>query len=175
MGMAHKRKDCSRTCQNLEKMADILMFFDGVAQSTLVFMGQAFLISCQEREERNKVNKEFNEVHNAWAENRLKQIDLISHQLSLKPHLKLEFTQLDEAKQKYEDAFEHDLEPLEKELMLSDFQALDKSRLLAFLAGNLVFTSVVLYFMEMLNGEHCDGNRKRVGLYRQFITVFMHG
>ena len=56
-----------------------------------------------------------------WAHKRQEQIDFINNQLRLERKAETKFTELNEAMKEYHEVFGHELPPLPREPVLSDF------------------------------------------------------
>ena len=56
-----------------------------------------------------------------WAHNRQKRIDFINEQLRLERKAETKFTELNNAMREYHEVFGHELPPLPREPVLSDF------------------------------------------------------
>ena len=86
-----------------------------------------------------------------WAHNRQQRINFINNQLRLERKAKTKFTELNNAMREYHEVFGHELPPLPREPVLSDFYTpTDEQhyRELWFIALSMIGIGGVLYYFE---------------------------
>ena len=86
-----------------------------------------------------------------WAHKRQEQIDFINEQLRLERKAETKFTELNEAIREYHEVFGHELPPLPREPVLSDFYTPSDEqhyRELGFIALSMIGIRGVLYYFE---------------------------
>ena len=87
----------------------------------------------------------------AWAHKRQQRIDFINNQLRLEGKAETKFTELNDAMREYHEVFGHELPPLPRESVLSDFYTpTDEQhyRELGFIALSMIGIGGVLYYFE---------------------------
>ena len=86
-----------------------------------------------------------------WAHKRQQRIDLINNQLRLERKAETKFTELNNAMREYHEVFGHELPPLPREPVLSDFYTPSDEqhyRELGFIALSMIGIGEVLYYLE---------------------------
>ena len=86
-----------------------------------------------------------------WAHKHQQQIDFINKQLRLERKAEVKFTELNNAIREYHEVFSHELPPLPREPVLSDYYCpTDEQhyRELAFIALSMIGIGGVLYYFE---------------------------
>ena len=86
-----------------------------------------------------------------WTHKRQQKIDFINNQLRLEKKLKQKFTELNDAMREYHEVFGHELPPLPREPVLSDFYTPSDEqhyRELGFIALSMIGIRGVLYYLE---------------------------
>ena len=86
-----------------------------------------------------------------WAHKRQQRIDFINKQLRLERKAETKFTELNDAMREYHEVFGHELLPLPREPVLSDFHTLTNDqhyRELGFIALSMIGIGGVLYYFE---------------------------
>ena len=86
-----------------------------------------------------------------WTHNRQQSIDFINNQLRLEQKAKTKFTELNDAMRECHEVFGHELPPLPREPILSDFYtSTDEQhyRELGFIALSMIGIGGVLYYLE---------------------------
>ena len=86
-----------------------------------------------------------------WAHKRQQIIDFVNNQLRLERKAENKFTELSEAVREYHEVFGHELPPLTREPVLSDFYTLtdyQHYRELGFIALSMFGIGGVLYYFE---------------------------
>ena len=86
-----------------------------------------------------------------WTDKHQQRIDFINNQLRLERKAEAKFTELNEAMREYHEVFGHELPPLPREPVLSDFYTLTNDRHyreLGFIALSMIGIGGVLYYLE---------------------------
>ena len=86
-----------------------------------------------------------------WAHKRQERIDFINKQLRLERKAETKFTELNDAMREYHEVFGHELPPLPREPVLSDYYTpIDEQhyRELGFIALSMIEVGGVLYYFE---------------------------
>ena len=86
-----------------------------------------------------------------WVHNRQQRIDFINNQLRLEQKAKTKFTELNNAMREYHEVFSHELPPLPREPVLSNFYTPSNEqhyRELGFIALSMIGIGGVLYYFE---------------------------
>ena len=87
----------------------------------------------------------------AWAHKWQQRIDFINNQLRLERKAETKFTELNDAVREYHEVFGHELPPLPREPVLSDFYTpIDEQhyRELGFIALSMIGIGGVLYYLK---------------------------
>ena len=88
-----------------------------------------------------------------WTHKCQQRIDFINNQLRLERKAETKFTELNDAMREYHEVFDHELPPLPREPVLSDFYTpTDEQhyRELGFIALSMIGIGGVLYYFEQL-------------------------
>ena len=86
-----------------------------------------------------------------WVHTQQQRIDFINNQLRLERKAETKFTELNDAMREYHEVFDHELPPLPREPVLSDFYTLTDEqhyRELGFIALSMIGIGGVLYYLE---------------------------
>ena len=86
-----------------------------------------------------------------WAHKRQQRIDFINNQLGLERKAETKFTELNDPMREYHEVFGHELPPLPREPVLSDFYTPSDEqhyRDLGFIALSMIGIGGVLYYLE---------------------------
>ena len=86
-----------------------------------------------------------------WTHKCQQRIDFINNQLRLERKAETKFTELNDAMGEYHEVFGHELPPLPRELVLSDFYTPTNEqhyRELGFIALSMIGIGEVLYYLE---------------------------
>ena len=86
-----------------------------------------------------------------WAHKQQQQIDFINNQLRLGRKVETKFTELNDAMREFHEVFGHELPPLSREPVLSDFYSQTDEqhyRELGFIVLSMVGIRGVLYYLE---------------------------
>ena len=109
-------------------MASIAMLIRGALANALAFTGSSYLFHRLSKEsidsERKRHNAAIEALQKAqieWAHNRQQRINFINNQLRLERKAETKFTELNEAMREYHEVFGHELPPLPREPVQSDF------------------------------------------------------
>ena len=139
-------------------MVSVAMLIRGALANALAFTGSRYLF---QRLSKDSINKE-RKRHDAaieklqaaqieWAHNQQQRIDFINNQLRMVRAAKTKFTELNNAMREYHEVFGHELPPLPREPVLSDFYTPTEEqhyRELGFIALSMVGIGGVLYYLE---------------------------
>ena len=102
------------------------MLIEGALANALTFTGSSYLFSrlsassIDVERKRHKLKIEQQKVQIEWAQKRQQRIDFINKQLRLE-RKKTKFTELNHAMKEYHEVFGHELPPLPREPILSDY------------------------------------------------------
>ena len=139
-------------------MASIAMLIRGALANALAFTGSSYLfhrLSADnidpERKRHDLAIEKLQKAQTEWAHKRQEQIDFINKQLRLERKAETKFTKLNDAMREYHEVFSHELPPLPREPVLSDFYtATDEQhhRELGFIALSMVGIGGVLYYLK---------------------------
>ena len=86
-----------------------------------------------------------------WAQKHQQRIDFINNQLRLERKADTKFTELNDAKREYHEVYGHELPPLPREPVLSDFYTPSNEQHyqeLGFIALSMIGIGGVLYYLE---------------------------
>ena len=86
-----------------------------------------------------------------WVHKRQERIDFINNQLRLERKAEIKFTELNDARREYHEVFGHELPPLPREPVRSDFYTPSDEqhyRELGFIALSMIGIRGVLYYLE---------------------------
>ena len=86
-----------------------------------------------------------------WAHKWQQRIDFINNQLRLERKAETKFTELNDAMREYHEEFGHELTPLPRELVLSDFYTVTNEqhyRELGFIALSMIGIGGVLHYLK---------------------------
>ena len=139
-------------------MASVVMLIGGALANALAFTGSSYLFHRLSKDSIDAKRKRHNAVIEAlqaaqieWAHKRQQRIDFINNQLRLKRKAETKFTELNNAMREYHEVFGHELPPLPREPVLSDFYTpTDEQhyRELGFIALSMIGVRGVLYYLE---------------------------
>ena len=140
------------------KIASVAMLNGGALANALAFTGSIYLFSTLSKDSTDTKRKRHNlaieklqKVQIEWAHKRQRRIDFINKQLRLKHQVKTKFTELNDAMREYHEVFSHELPPLPREPVLSDYYTPSDEqhdRKLAFVAFSMIGIGGVLYYFE---------------------------
>ena len=139
-------------------MASIAMLIRGALANALAFTGSSYVICSIDYLQTTSVLKERGMMQQAlqkaqieWALKHQERIDFINKQLRLERKAETKFTELNEAMREYHEVFGHELPPLPREPILSNFYTLTAEqhyRELGFIALRMIEIGRVLYYLE---------------------------
>ena len=137
-------------------MASVAMLIGGALANALAFTGYLFhrLFADNidtERKRHDAAIKKLQKAQIEWAHKRQQQIDFINNQLRLERKAESKFTELNDAMREYHEVFGHELPPLPREPVLSDFYTpTDEQhyRELGFIALSMIGIRGVLYYLK---------------------------
>ena len=104
-----------------------------------------------ERKRHNATIEALQKAQVEWAHKRQERIDFINNQLRLERKAETKFTELNKAMREYHEVFGHELPPLPREPVLSDFYTpTDEQhyRELGFIVLSMIGIGRVLYYLE---------------------------
>ena len=134
------------------------MLIGGALANALAFTGSSYLfhrLSADnidaERKRHDAAVEVLQKAQVEWAHKRQKRIDFINKQLRLERKAETIFTELNEAMREYHEVFGHELSPLPREPVLSDFYTPTNDqhyREMGFIALSMVGIGGVQYYLE---------------------------
>ena len=140
------------------KMASIAMLIGGVLANALAFTGSSYLFHRLSSDnidaERKRYDAAIEDLQKAqieWAHKHQQRIDFINNELRLERKAEIKFTELNDAMREYHEVYGHELPPLPREPVLSDFYTLTDEqhyRELGFIALSMIGIGGVLYYLE---------------------------
>ena len=139
-------------------MASVAMLIGGALANALAFTGSSYLFQRlskdsidAKRKRHNAAIEQLQEAQIEWAHKRQQKIDFINNQLRLERKAETKFTELNDAMREYHEVFGHELQPLLREPVLSDYYTLTNEqhyRELGFIALSMIGIGGVLYYFE---------------------------
>ena len=139
-------------------MASIAMLIGGALANALAFTGSSYLfhrLSADnidaERKRHDAAIEALQKAQIEWTHKHQEQIDFINNQLRLERKAETKFTELNDAMREYHEVFGHELPPLPREPVSSDFYTpTDEQhyRELGFIALSMIGIGGVLYYFE---------------------------
>ena len=152
-----KQKILTRSHQCIE-MASVAMLIGGALANALAFTGSSYLfhrLSADnidaERKRHNAAIEKLQAAQIEWAHKWQQRIDFINNELRLERKAETKFTELNNAMREYHEVFGHELPPLPREPVLSDFYtSTDEQhyRELGFIVLSMIGIGGVLYYLE---------------------------
>ena len=139
-------------------MASIAMLIGGALANAPAFTGSSYLfhrLSADnidpERKRHDAAIEALQRAQIEWTHKHQEQIDFINNQLRLERKVETKFTELNDAMREYHEVFGHELPPLPREPVLSDFYtSTDEQHYLEL--GIIVLSMIgiggVLYYLE---------------------------
>ena len=104
------------------------MLIGGALANALAFTGSSYLfhkLSADnidaERKKHDAAIEALQKAQIEWTHKRQERIDFINNQLRLERKAETKFTELNEAMREYHEVFGHELQPLPREPVLSNF------------------------------------------------------
>ena len=139
-------------------MASIAVLIGGALANALAFTCSSYLfhrLSADnidaERKRHNAAIEALQKAQIEWTHKRQQRIDFINNQLRLERKAETKFTELNEAMREYHEVFGHELAPLPREPVLSNFYTpTDEQhyRELGFIVLSIIGIGGVLYYLE---------------------------
>ena len=139
-------------------MASVAMLIGGALVNALTFTGSSYLFHRLSKDsndaERKRHDLEIEKLQKAqieWAHKWQQRINFINNQLRLEQKAETKFTELNNAMREYREVFGHELPPLPREPVLSDFYTQTDEqhyRELGFIVLSMVGIGGVLYYLE---------------------------
>ena len=139
-------------------MVSVAMLIGGVLVNALAFTSSSYLFHRlskdsidAERKRHNAVIEKLQAAQIEWAHKCQQRIDFINNQLRLERKAETKFTELSDAIREYHEVFGHELPPLPREPVLSDFYSpTDEQHYkeLGFIALSMIGIGGVLYYLE---------------------------
>ena len=139
-------------------MASVAMLIGGALANALAFTSSSYLFhrlskdsTDAERKRHDVVIEKLQTAQIEWAHKRQQRIDFINNQLRLERKAETKFTELNNAMREYHEVFGHELPPLPREPLISDFYTLSDEQHhqeLGFIALSMIGIGVVLYYLE---------------------------
>ena len=139
-------------------MASVVMLIGGASANALAFTGIIYLFHSLSKDSINKERKRNDLVIEAlwaaqieWVHNRQQRIDFINNQLRLELKAETKFTELNDAMREYHEVFGHELPPLPRKPVLSDFYTRTDEqhyRELGLIVLSMIGIRGVLYYLE---------------------------
>ena len=139
-------------------MASVAMLIVGALANALAFTGSSYLFHRRskdsihaKRKRHNLAIEKFQAAQIEWAHKWQQQIDFINNQLRLERKAEIKFTELKDAVREYHEVFGHELPPLPREPVLSNFYTLANEqhyRELGFIVLSMIGIGGVLYYLE---------------------------
>ena len=139
-------------------MASIAMLSGGALANTLAFTGSSYLFHRlfadnidAERKRHDAAIEKLQAAQIEWAHNQQQRIYFINNRLRLERAAETKFTELNDAMREYHEVFGHELPPMPRKPVLSDFYTpTDEQhyRELGFIALSMTGIGGVLYYLE---------------------------
>ena len=139
-------------------MASVAMLIRGALANALAFTGSSYVFHRLSKDSINRERKrhdaaieKLQAAQIEWAHARQQRIDFINKQLRLERKAETKFTELNDAMREYHEVFGHELSPLPREPVLSDYYTpTDEQhyRELGFIALSMIGIRGVLYYLE---------------------------
>ena len=139
-------------------MASIAMLIGGVLANALAFTGSSYLFhrlsadnTDAERKRHNAAIEALQKAQIEWTHKHQQRINFINNQLRLETNAETKFTELNEAMREYHEVLGHELPPLPREPVLSDFYTPTNDqhyRELGFIALSMIGIGGILCYLE---------------------------
>ena len=134
------------------------MLIGGALANALAFTGSSYLFHRLskdsidfERKGHGVVIEKLQKAQIEWAHKRQQRLDFINNQLRLERASETKFTELNDAMREYHEVFGHELPPLPREPVLSNYYTPTNEqhyRELGFIALSMIGIGGVLYYLE---------------------------
>ena len=128
--------------------------------NALAFTGSSYFFdrlskdsTKKERKRHDAAIEKLQAAQIEWVHKRQERIDFINNQLRLERKAETKFTELIDAVREYHEVFGHELPPMPREPVLSDFYTpTDEQhyRELGFIALSMIGIGGVLYYLEII-------------------------
>ena len=135
-------------------MASIAMLIGRALVNALAFTGSSYLLHRlssdnidAERKRHNAAIEKLQAAQIEWTHKLQERIDFINKQLRLEKKTETKFTELNDAIRENHEVFGHELPPLPREPVLSNFYT-PTDRELGFIALSMIRIGGVLYYFE---------------------------
>ena len=152
------RGHCRTPSHQCIKMASVAMLIRGALANPLAFTGSSYLfhrLSADnidaERKRHDAAIEALQAAQIEWTNTQQQRINFINNQLRLERKSETKFTELNDAMREYHEVFGHELPPLPREPVLSDFYSPTNEqhyRELGFIALSMTGIGGVLYCLE---------------------------
>ena len=139
-------------------MASVAMLIGGALANTLAFTGSSYLFHRlskdgidKERKRHDVAIEQLQAAQLEWAHKSQERIDFINKRLRLERKVETKFTELNDAMREYYEVLGHELPPLHRESVLSDYYTPSNEqhyRELGFTALSMIGIGGVLYYFE---------------------------
>ena len=139
-------------------MVSVVLLIGGALANALAFTGSSYLfhrLSADnidaERKRHDAAIEKLQAAQIKLVHNRQQRIDFINNQLRLERKAETKFTELNDATREHHEVFGHELPPLPRESVLSDFYTQTDEqhyRELGFIALSMIGIGGVLYYFE---------------------------
>ena len=136
-------------------MASGAMLIGGALVNALAFTDSGYLfhrLSADnidaERKRHDLAIEKLQKAQIEWIYKRQQRIDFINNQLRLERKAEIKFTELNDAMREYHEVFGHELPPMPRESVLSDFYTPSDYRELGFIVLSMIGIGGVLYYLE---------------------------
>ena len=139
-------------------MVSVAMLIGGGLANALAFTGSSYLFHRLMKDSIDKERKRYDgaieklqAAQIEWAHKKQQRIDFINNQLRLERKAETKFTELNDAMREYHQVFGHELPPLPREPVLSDYYTLTNEqhhRELGFIMLSMIGIREVLYYLE---------------------------
>ena len=139
-------------------MVSVAMLIRGAIANALALTSSSFLFSRlsaksidAKRKRYNLAIEQLQKARIEWVHKRQQRIDFINKQLRLGRKAETKFTELNDAILEYHEVFGHELPPLPREPVLSDYYTPSDEkhyRELGFIALSMIGIGGVLYYFE---------------------------
>ena len=139
-------------------MASVAVLIGGALANALAFTGSSYLFHRlskgsidKERKKHDAAIEALQKAQIEWTHNQQKRIDFINNQLSLERKAETKFTELNDVMREYHEVFGHEVPPLPREPVLSDFYILTDEqhyREVGFIALSMTGIGGILYYLK---------------------------
>ena len=138
-------------------MASVAMLIGGASVNALAFTGSSYLFHRlskdsidRERKRHDAAIEKLQKAQIEWAHKCQQRIDFINNQLRLEQKAEVKFIKLNDAMIEYHEVFGHQLPPLPREPVLSDFYTPSDEQhyQVGFIALSMTGVGGVLYYLE---------------------------